>query len=102
MVILKKCVYALAVLYVVLNLYFFIRIPDAGQGGSLTRSVFGSALLYLIAKKGADFYALHQRTFRGYLVAGIVAFFGLVACGAILQLFAPAQDITFEITPRND
>lgn len=72
MVILKRCVYALAVLYVVLNLYCFIRIPNAGHGGSLTGSVLGSALLYLIAKKVAESYERHRGTVRGYLALILV------------------------------
>jgi hypothetical protein len=99
MTILKKCVYALEVLYVLLNLYYFVGIPNAAYGGSLLGSLLVSAFLYLLAKKGADFYALHKRTFRGYLVAGIVAFFGLLECEAILQLVTPAQDIRLEINP---
>jgi hypothetical protein len=86
MTFLKRTVYILAALYVLLNAYNFVMDPNPGYGGAFAGSLFGSALLAAIAKKGADFYALHRGTFRGYLVAGIVAVLSLIACGGIVQL----------------
>jgi multisubunit Na+/H+ antiporter MnhB subunit len=87
MSVLKRVVYALAVLYTILNLYYLVRSPDAASAGGFVGSVAGSALLYFIAKKGAQSYERHHGTFRAYLVAAVVAAFGLLAGNAVVHLF---------------